>query len=355
MKEKTTYKNKAMKLFLLFLATMGIMSLVSRGIYASRIPKVSTVLIVNRALSFKIECSGTLETSKELPVFALPDLRISEICVRQGDKVEEGDVLIRFDSEYLEDCIKKLENELETDRLTRIDYGNAQAWNSIKILDISMNTKNEKLEKYKELLENKAELQSGTNGVITDVRVKSGDITGETAVLLMADASSDLHFSADISKEDTERISVGDLVNLKFRNGKINMNNCEISAINAVDNEDFFRLEINMEPSELTIGEIGTMTITVLSEQKYDCIPIEAVHTNNDGMKSYVYVLEESKGFLGTEYHAVKKDIEIADKNESYAAAENSGISRNDKIVSFSNKDIFDGDIVRINFLFYKF
>lgn len=348
MKEKITYKSKAMKLFLLFLAAMGIMSLVSRGIYASRIPKVSTISMVNRALSFKVECSGTLETSKEFPVFALPDLRIREICVRQGDKVEAGDVLIRFDSEYLEDYIKRLENELETDRLTRLDYGNAQAWNSIKILDISMNAKKEKLEKYKELLENKAELQSGTNGVITDVRVKSGDITGETAVLLLADASADLHFSADISKEDTERISVGDLVTLQFRNGKITMNNCEISAINAVDNKDFFQLEIKMEPSELTIGEIGTMAITVLSEQKYDCIPIEAVHT--DSMKSYVYVLEESEGFLGTEYHAVKKDIDIADKNESYAAVENSGISRNDKIVSFSNKDIFDGDIVRIYF-----
>lgn len=350
MNEKITYKNKAMKLFLLFLAAMGIMSLVSRGIYASHIPKVSTVSMVNRALSFKVECSGTLETSKEFPVFALPDLRISEICVRRGDKVEEGDVLIRFDSEYLEGCIKSLENELETDRLTRLDYGNAQAWNSIKILDISMNSKKEKLEKYKKLLENKSELTSKTIGVITDVRVGSGDITGETAVLLIADASADLHFSADISKEDAERISVGDLVNLKFRNGKVNMNNCEISAINAVDNEDFIRLEINMEPSELTIGEIGIMAITVLSEQKYDCIPIEAVHTSNDSMKSYVYVLEESEGFLGTEYHAVKKDIEIADKNESYAAVENSGINCNDKIVSFSNKEIFDGDIVRINF-----
>lgn len=350
MKGKITYKNKAMKLFMLFLAAMGIMSVVSRGIYASHIPKVSTVSMVNRALSFKIECSGTLETSKEFPVFALPDLRISEICVRKGDKVEEGDVLIRFDSEYLDGCIKRLENELETDRLTRLDYGNAQAWNSIKILDISMNAKKERLEKYKELLENKSELTSKTIGVITDVRVGSGDITGETAVLLIADASEDLYFSADISKEDTERISVGDLVNLKFRNGKVNINNCEISAINAVDNEDFYQLEINIEPSELTIGEIGTMAITVLSEQKYDCIPIEAVHTNNDSMKSYVYVLEESEGFLGTEYHVVKKDIEIADKNESYAAAENSGISRNDKIVSFSNKDIFDGDIVRINF-----
>lgn len=350
MKEKITYKSKAMKLFLLFLAAMGIMSLVSRGIYASRIPKVSTVSMVNQALSFKVECSGTLKTSKEFPIFALPELRISEICVRQGDKVESGDVLIRFDSEYLEDCIKRLENELETDRLTRLDYGNAQAWNSIKMLDISMDAKKEKLEKYKVLLENKAELTSKTNGVITDVRVGSGDITGETAVLLIADASADLHFSTDISKEDTERISVGDLVTLKFRNGKVKMNNCEISVINAMDNEDFYRLEINMEPSELTIGEIGTMAITVLSEQKYDCIPIEAVHTNNDSMKSYVYVLEESEGFLGTEYHAVKKDIDIADKNEKYAAAENLGISRNDKIVSFSNKDIFDGDIVRINF-----
>lgn len=350
MKEKITYKSKAMKLFLLFLAAMGIMSLVSRGIYASRIPKVRTVSMVNRALSFKVEYSGTLKTSKELPVFALPELRVSEICVRQGDKVEAGEALIRFDSEYLEGCIKRLENEIETDRLTRLDYSSAQAWNSIKILDISMNAKKEKLQKYKELLENKSELTSKTIGVITDVRVGSGDITGETAVLLIADASADLHFSADISKEDTERISVGDLVTLKFRNGKVNMNNCEISAINAVDNEDIFRLEINMEPSELTIGEIGTMAITVLSEQKYDCIPIEAVHTNNDSMKSYVYVLEESEGFLGTEYHVVKKDIDILDKNESYAAAENSGISRNDKIVSFSNKDIFDGDIVRINF-----
>lgn len=344
--KKNTYKTKALKLFAGFLAAMAIMSIVSRGVYASQIPKVTTIPITHQSLSYKIECSGSLETSKKMPIYVIPDLRIGEIYPAEGDFIEAGNKLLRYDKKYLEDCIKKLENEIETDRLTRLDHANAQAWNSIKILDISTNEKNERLAEYRTLLENNGEIMCETTGVITDIKINPGGFTDESAAFFIANSNADLCFCADITEEDTEHISVGDLVTLKFRNGKITIPSCEISAILKKDTDGVFQLKINMEPSELKIGETGKIEIVQLSEEKYDLIPIEAVYS--EGVSKYVYVIEESEGFLGTEYHAVKKTITFAGQNDKYIAAENSGFNIDDIIVISSNKDLFDGDVVRM-------
>lgn len=346
--KKNTYKSKAIKLFLLFLIAMCVLSIVSRGVYASMIPKVKIVSIApNQSISYNMECIGNLETSRELPICVIPELRTEAIFVRQGDSVEAGDILLRYDKIYLESRIKHLENEIETDRLTRLDYGNAQAWNSIKILDIATNEKQEKLNAYESLLENNGEILSDLSGIITDVKIKSGDFTTESAAFLIADTTANLYFSANITKDDTEHIAVGDIIPLKFRNGKITISDCEISAIKKTNSEDTFQLEISMKESELKIGETGKIAITVLSETQYDCIPLNAVHT--EGVNTYVYVLEENEGFFGIEYNAVKRNIDIVEKNDKYAAVQNSGINKDDKIVLYSNKELFDGDTVRIN------
>ncbi len=347
--KKTTYKTKALKLFLLFLAIMSLMSVISRGIYTSKIPKVSAASMINQSIGYTFQCSGSLKTSRELPIYVIPDLRVEEIYVRQGDFIKEEDALLRYDKTYLKRCINQLKNEIEIDRLTRLDYGKAQAWNSIKILDISTTEKQKRLNTYQALLENGAEIFSDRRGFITDVKIISGDFTKESAAFSIADATANLYFSANITEDDTEHIGIGDLVPLKFRNGKKTISDCEITAIYKSDTEDGYQLEIAMEQSELKIGEIGTIEVTILSEKQYDCIPLEAVHASNSSTNArYVYVIEESEGFFGKEYHVIKKNIEVVQQNDNYAAIENSGISIEDKIVLHSNQDLFDGDIVRL-------
>lgn len=101
-----------------------------------------------------------------------------------------------------------------------------------------------------------------------------------------------------------------------------------------------------MPPSEVTIGEIGQMSVKVMSDKRYDCIPLEAVHENGD--QHYVYLVEESEGFLGTEYHISVRNVVVAWQNDSYAAVQDSGLTSEDKIVIYTNKELYDGQVVRM-------
>ncbi|MDE7120611.1 MAG: biotin/lipoyl-binding protein [Oscillospiraceae bacterium] len=115
-------KAKSLKSFLLFLATMFVMTFVSRGIYANSIPRVSAVSVTNQALSQTVECSGTLETNRNQPVLLPPELLISEVYVKPGDKVKAGDLLLRFDTGYLSEKITDLEAEIQAEQESNSDF-----------------------------------------------------------------------------------------------------------------------------------------------------------------------------------------------------------------------------------------
>lgn len=468
MDEKLSLKTKILKYFLLFLAAMLVMTFVSRGVYTYRLPRVSASYAKNQSLSFTVNCSGTLESSVKLPVVTLPDLRIAEICVKPGDNAEAGDKLLQFDIDYLEETIRRLEAEIESeiengsdlynearkipvftqpglrvaevcvkrgdtvnsgeillrfdftylneyiyrlqaeidaDILTREDYYASESYNAAEILSCSIDEKQRQLDKYLSISENGGVLYSDVSGIITEVRAETGGLTDDTAAFLMTDVSEGcishsieekqrrleeyrqlleqgaavyvktdaeisevlvsaggftnesaafliadmaegLYFSANISEEEAKRISVGDMVTLSFRNEKIRLENCEIASIASADAEGVYRLEIPLERSELTVGEIGQLTVTVMSEERYICIPLEAIHTETG--QSCVYIVEEREGFLGTEYHVKRKNIHIAEQNERYAAVEDSGIKETDSIVTYATKELYDGETVRI-------
>ncbi len=344
--KKTMFKAKALKYFFAFLIGMLVLTFVSRGIYTYQMPKISVTTLKNTTITHKIESSGVTVASNELPIVVLPELRISELYVKKGDILAKGDVLLKYDKEYLEDYIQKLNIEIEKDTLTRNDYYNAKAWNNAEIITYSIEDNQKKLKKYEQLLENDAEVHSEADGIITEVKVKAGDLTGDTASFMIADMSKNLYFTADISKDDTKLVSIGDVVTVSFRNGKIKMENCNIITIIPTDSEDVYKANVSLEDSEVTVGEVGQLSAEVISKEKYECVPITAV--NEDDVQPYIYVVEINDGFLGEEYHVMKKFIEIKDKNEKYVALSDSGLNQEDNIVLNSNKKIYSGDVVRL-------
>ena len=107
--------------FFVFLAAMWLCTVISKSIYASRLPIVSTESIESKYVEHIVNVDGIVVAGEKNPVTALGGLRIEKLMVQVGDQVEEGDVLFTIDMEDLasimeekQTAISKVQTQIDT-------------------------------------------------------------------------------------------------------------------------------------------------------------------------------------------------------------------------------------------------
>lgn len=98
--------------FAIFLIVMYVLTLVSKSIYAYQLPIVETAQIGQKYIEHTLEEEGLVVAGGELPVTTVSGLRIGQLYVAVGDRVEEGTVLAQIDLADLEELISSERNEI---------------------------------------------------------------------------------------------------------------------------------------------------------------------------------------------------------------------------------------------------
>lgn len=80
-----------------FLILMWLCTLISKSIYAARLPMVSTVSVQAKYVEHTVKAEGIVEAGAKQAVNVLGGLRVAELSVHTGDRVEEGELLFRID------------------------------------------------------------------------------------------------------------------------------------------------------------------------------------------------------------------------------------------------------------------
>ncbi len=96
-----------------FLIFMWGCTLVSKSIYASKLPMVTTTRIESKYIEHTVEMEGIVEAGAKLPVVVLSGLRVEELAVHVGDRVEEGDLLFTVDLEDLQEILAEHETAVQ--------------------------------------------------------------------------------------------------------------------------------------------------------------------------------------------------------------------------------------------------
>lgn len=94
---------------IVFMVFMWLCTLISKSIYASKLPLVSTCGIDARYIEHVVEAEGIVEAGSKLPVTALGGLRVVEVFVQTGDRVEEGALLFTVDLEDMKEIMAEQE------------------------------------------------------------------------------------------------------------------------------------------------------------------------------------------------------------------------------------------------------
>ena len=92
-----------------FMVFMWLCTLISKSIYASKLPMVSTTRTDSKYIEHIVEAEGIVEAGAKLPVTILSGLRVEELAVQTGDKVEEGDLLLVVDLEDMKQIMDEQE------------------------------------------------------------------------------------------------------------------------------------------------------------------------------------------------------------------------------------------------------
>lgn len=103
--------------FAFFLIFMWLCTLISKSVYASRLPMVTTCSMDSKYIEHVVEAEGIVEAGAKLPVTALGGLRVTAVSVQTGDRVEEGDLLFTVDLEDMKEIMAQQELDYQKTQL----------------------------------------------------------------------------------------------------------------------------------------------------------------------------------------------------------------------------------------------
>lgn len=102
-------QKKLLITFVIFLVFMYVCTLISRAVYAEKLPQVSVTTPNRMAISHQVEAEGIVHQGREYAVNALSGLRVRTVYAHVGDKVTTESLLFDIDLEDLEKQIRERE------------------------------------------------------------------------------------------------------------------------------------------------------------------------------------------------------------------------------------------------------
>ena len=203
------------------------------------------------------------------------------------------------------------------------------------------------IEKLETLREQQGLIKANVDGVVTSLAIHTGEFTGDTAIMLLADSSRGYRFVAEVSKEDNKHLFVGQEVSLTSTNGSDSVEKLEIESIIATEeNPEIMRVTINVAASQFRIGESAEMETAQSGKQYSTCVPLSAIGEEDN--ETFLYVLESEQTILGEVNVVRKQRVTILDKNETTVAISEEGLASQQEVVVSANKNLQDGIRVRM-------
>lgn len=192
------------------------------------------------------------------------------------------------------------------------------------------------------LQKQKGEIKAESDGIISKIQVEVGGRTADTAAVLMTDTQRPCQFKFSITKEQGKYVHLNDTVNLKL-NGQSDM---EVTVDYFTENMQGGYDLICMLPEGVgKPGLSGSIQKSVQGEYHELTLPVDAVFEESNGY--FIYTLNEKEGILGSEYYAEKIKVQIRDKNDRFAALEPGTISADTKVITYTTKELKQGESVR--------
>lgn len=219
----------------------------------------------------------------------------------------------------------------------------SRADSTAEVYELEINQARTQIERLHAIKKQKGEIKAENDGIVSRIQIEVGSRTTDTAALLLTDEQRPCQFKFHITKEEGKYIHLMDTVAVKLNGQSSEMDiTVDYFTENAQDGYDIVCL---LPENVGQPGLSGSVKKTVQGEYHDLTLPVEAVYGENGAY--YIYTLNEKEGILGSEYYVEKIKVQVKDKNDRYAAIELGTISADTKVITYSTKELKQGQSVR--------
>ncbi|MCC5944762.1 MAG: efflux RND transporter periplasmic adaptor subunit [Bernardetiaceae bacterium] len=314
-----------------------------------KIRPIEVLPLANDTFKHFIEVQGQVESDKNILV--TPEMQgvITNLLVKEGDRVSAGQTLATLDAESVSRNISELRTRLELATTTyekRKTLWDQNIGSEIEYLQAK--NQKESLEKNIEVLNNqlsKGKVIAPISGIIEEVIARKGEMANPAMPMMRLVNIEQVKVTADVSERYLGKIKIGDIVEVILPS--LDMNRKEkVSFIGQTVNPDnrTFKVQVMLSNSDGNFkpNAIARVRINDFSKENAVSVPTHLIQRGTDG-NSFVYIAEKQG-----ENYIVKKVIITTGKSYEGKTLVEEGLSGSEMLVFKGYNEVTDGEEVSV-------
>lgn len=225
-------------------------------------------------------------------------------------------------------------------------------------IQVELDIKKKELFEVEELIAANGEIKTELSGTVTEMGVKPGEVTARTQRVGIG--TGQYIFTGNLEQDAANMVKEGAQVNIQYPQAARSIDvQADAVYMTGTDTQGMIDSSGSQEGTQYAAQFVATLPegeyqpgvtanyrITIETEERYPClIPIEGLREDAKG--TYCMVIQKSATILGEEETAKKVYVTWIKSDKSQAAIEET-ITADDRIIVGSNKEIREGDTVRV-------
>lgn len=313
------------------------------------LPLVKLNKIERKDFKHEIRVQGSVETEKDILLGAEMGGLITTVNVKEGQKVNAGQVIAIVDASILASNVEEIKTQLEyaeymynkqkelNKRGVGSEFDLETAKNQVSSLKASMNSLNTQ--------RGKAIIKAPFSGIIDAVYAKVGQMASPQAPIVRLVNNNTVDIVATLSEKHLPNVKMGTAMKVRLPNYSDTVFNLTITNVgNYIEETNrTFRIMSTVKNNTLLLPnmltEISVTDLEVKNGLVVPSISISKDQNNND----YIYIAKQtSKGLK-----AVKVNIEVISKFDGEALIVSDKITAGQNVIVEGTRGIAENDIVR--------
>ena len=292
-----------------------------------------------------IEVQGDVQSDKDVQVFPKAGGTVLKRYVKEGQRVNAGQVIAELDAETIKKGIAEVQTRLDLAKIvfqkqenlwkqkigTEIQY--LQAKNNMEALEKSLETQ-------KTTLAN-AFVKAPISGTLDEFFINAGEMASPSMPMARVVNLSSVEIGAEVSESYTKSIKRGDEVMVKFpaigleMPVRISLIGQRIDPVNRT-----FRIEMSVPNRDGSLKPNASAVVKIKDFEQKNAIsvPSHLIQQSADGSR-FLYTVEGDK--------TKKVIIEVGQSYQGYTLV-TKGLNEGDKVVVKGYSEVIDGEEVKV-------